>query len=302
VKALVVALAGALAASLAGTAEAAAPLIPGGKPIAAYAYMSPKVVLFGDPVHLDVTVLVDRKQVDPKTVRVEARLRPFLPSDRNRTKREIGNVTQFHFAVTFACVRTQCVPVARDRMFHFPRGTVSYVLRKHPGQRRSERFKLPLLLLLSQVNTTALQRLLSLTPGLRVPPYYHHLNPVPPPSYRVAPATLAGISSGAAAILFTAALFLFRRYARARRPAQVKAPTVAVPPLDQALAFLRHAQAEGDEVLVRKALERVAAELETDGSGDGLAREAHELAWAETQPPASEVEQLAERAEKAESE
>jgi hypothetical protein len=166
-----------------------------------------------------------------------------------------------------------------------------------PGRPRL-RFRLPLVLLLSQVNTTALQRLLSLNPGVRVVPYRHHLLPVPKPSYRIAPATLAGISSTAAAVLFAASL-LFRRYARARRPQRVEEPVFRVPPLEQALAFLRHAQADGDQVLVRKALERVAAELESNGGG-ALAGEAHELAWAETDPTADGVEQLVERAERPE--
>jgi hypothetical protein len=299
--AIVAALAVSLTASLAGTAEAAAPLLPAGKPVAVYAYMTPRVILFGDPLDLDVTVLVDRKLVDPKTVQVTATLRPFLPGDRSRTKRQIGNVTEFHFAVAFTCVRVQCVPVAQSRQFQFPRGTVTYRLWKHPGTPATERFRLPLVLLLSQVNTTALQRLLSLNPGQRIPPYRHHLLPVPKPSYRIAPATLAGISSAAAAVVFAASLLLFRLYARARRPVRIEEPVVRVPPLEQALAFLRHAQAEGDEVLVRKALERVAAELESDGGG-ALAREAHELAWAETDPPRGEVEQLVERAEQAEAE
>jgi len=289
-----------LAAPFGGPAQAAAPLIPTGKPVAVYAYLSPRVVLFGDPLRLDVTILVDGKLVDPKTVRVTARLRPFLPSERIRTKRRIGDVTEFHFAVTFTCVRVQCVPVAQNRQFQFPRGIVAYELRKRPRAPASERFRLPLVLLLSQVNTTALQRLLSLNPGARIPPYRHHLLPVPRLSDRLAPATVAGISSAAAFVLFGASLLLLRLYVRARRPVRIEAPVAAVPPLEQALAFLRHAQAEGDRVLVRKALERVAAELESDGGG-ALAQEAHELAWAETDPPPAEVEQLAERAEEAES-
>ena len=289
----------ALAASLTGTAHASAPLMPSGKPIAVYASLTPRVVLFGDPLRLDVTVLVDRKLVDPKTVRVTARLRPFVSGDRIQTKRRIGNVSEFHFAVTFTCVRVQCVPVAQSRQFNFPRGTVTYAVRKRPSVAATERFRLPLVLLLSQVNTAALQQLLRLTPGQRIPPYRHHLLPIPNPSYRIAPATLAGISSGAAAVLFAASLLFLRRYVRARRPVRIETPVVVVPPLEQALAFLRHAQAEGDDVLVRKALERVAAELESDGGG-ALAQEAHELAWAETDPPPGEVEQLLERAEKTE--
>jgi hypothetical protein len=289
----------ALAASFAGSARAAAPLMPAGRPIAVYAYLTPRVILFGDPLKLDVTVLVDRKLVDPKTVRVTARLRPFLPGERTRTKRQIGSVSEFHFTATFICARVQCVPVAQSREFQFPRGTVTYVVRKHPQVPATERFRLPLVLLQSQVNTTALEQLLRLNPGARIPPYRHHLFPIPKPSYRIAPATLAGISSGAAALLFAGSLLLFRRYARARRPVQIREPSVVVPPLEQALAFLRHAQDEGDEVLVRKALERVAAELESDGGG-ALAEEAHELAWAETDPPPGDVAQLVERAEKAE--
>jgi hypothetical protein len=285
----------ALGASLAGAAQAAAPLMPAGKPIAVYASMTPRIVLFGDPLRLDVTVLVDRKLVDPKTVRVNARLRPFVPGERTQAKRQIGNVSEFHFAVTFSCVRVQCVPVAQSRQFNFPRGTITYVMRRHPQVPATQRFRLPLVLLLSQVNTTALAQLLRLNPGQRIPPYRHRLLPVPKPSYRIAPATLAGISSAAAAVLFLASLLLFRHYARTRRPVRIEAPVVVVPPLEQALAFLRHAQAEGDEVLVRKALERVASELESDGGG-ALAQEAHQLAWAETDPPPGDVQQLAERA------
>src|SRR5205085_8216019 len=50
-------------------------------------------------------------------------------------KREIGNVTQFRFAIALTCLRTSCLAVARERNFQFPRGAVSYVLKRSEERR-----------------------------------------------------------------------------------------------------------------------------------------------------------------------
>ncbi len=69
-------------------------------------------------------------------------------------------------------------------------------------------------------------------------------------------------------------------------------------PLERALAVLAWAHARGDETLERKALERVAGELDDETPEpeiDELSRAARELAWSSRTPDDEDVEALSER-------
>jgi hypothetical protein len=278
-----------------GAAAETVPVLPHGTPIAIYAPLRPTVIGFGDSLHLDLTVAVDRKQVDPATVELEPRfppfdvVRPVRPSHRN-----LGELTLIRFPVVLRCIEYGCVPTAQTTLHHLRRGRVLYRLRDEPRTQRYLRLRLPAIDVVSAINPSLVQgsneRVL---PQLRISPYAAHIVPVPKPTYRLDPAVVVGGSAAAAGLFLVAALLLGGSYVRRRLPRRAARPTAT--PLEQALAFLVWAREQRDETVRRKALERIAGELGRNGAPPDLARTAHRLAWAEEGPQRDEFDALADR-------
>jgi hypothetical protein len=127
-----------------------------------------------------------------------------------------------------------------------------------------------------------------------------HLRPLPDVTYRVRPNVLAAVSlAGSIALLLLAVGLLFPALPRrlgVRRPAWLRRRVRPLTPLEQALARVRAAAANGgnDE---RRALEQLAVELAGSGEG-GLARDARRLAWSPGRPPAHGIEGLSDEVER----
>jgi hypothetical protein len=128
----------------------------------------------------------------------------------------------------------------------------------------------------------------------------YHVAPVAAPTYRVSPTTLFRLALGASIVALLGAALLGVRWYRLIRPRRLQASgTPAGTPLERALAVLAWAHARGDETLERKALERVAGELDVETpipEVDELSRAARELAWSARTPEDEEVETFSERA------
>jgi hypothetical protein len=121
-----------------------------------------------------------------------------------------------------------------------------------------------------------------------------HLRPLPAMTYRVRPGVLAAAAlAGSIALLLLAVGLLVPALPRrlgVRRPAWLKRRVRPLTPLEQALARVRAAAANGGED-ERRALEQLAVELAGTGEGD-LARNARRLAWSPQRPPADGIEEL----------
>jgi hypothetical protein len=308
-RALLVALAGAAllaAATLPHRAAAALPDYPSGtsvgegRPLKAYATITPQVHLFGDIVTARLAVVADTKWVDPERLRVSTGFEPYKAVRApQRTSNSVGRFEQVTWTWTLRCITTKCVPrVPPSERFHVFRFQTIHIRYVNANGKAAYGIDAtwPKVEVLSQVSpgvATFLQRTNHLN-------WRFHITPVAAPTYRVSPTVLSWLALGAGlAMLLVASAFGLRWY-RLMRPLKAYGPGEATgSTLERALAVLAWAHARGDETLERKALERVAGELAVETplhEADDLSRTARELAWSSRTPEDDEVETFSERA------
>jgi hypothetical protein len=291
--------AAAAALLLAAPAAAVLPLIPSGSavgdgvPLKAYASVSPTVHLFGDDLTARVAVVADTKWVKPLRLRVTAHFEPYTLVRRPTVLRlGDGRFMQMTWTWTLRCLTAQCIPSAppsdKYRVFRFRAAHVDYLDAK--GRRTfGITASFPKVEVLSQVSP-GVADFLSRHNSLN---WQYKLTPVGSPAYRVSPSLAFWGSLGLAAALAAAGLAVLGRWLLSFRR-----PSVAVPgtgsALDRALAVFFWARELGDETLQRKALERVADELETDGRE--LSEVARALAWSPGTPEDEDVQAISDRA------
>src|SRR5205823_6487070 len=89
--------------------------------------LSPRVLLFGDPLTARIDVLVDRHRIDPDLIRLQAPFPPFVPLSQTSSRRDRGDVTELRYTVTLQCLTIDCLPpLAEKRYFAFPSTQVVY--------------------------------------------------------------------------------------------------------------------------------------------------------------------------------
>lgn len=308
-RALLIALAGVAllaAATLPHRAVAALPnyssgtSIGEGVPLKAYATLTPQVHLFGDTVTARLAVVADTKWVDPERLRVSAGFEPYKAvRTPQRTSYSVGRFQQVTWTWTLRCITTACVPrVPPSERFHIFRFRTIHIEYVALNGKRAYGIDAtwPKVEVVSQVSpgvATFLERTKHLN-------WRYHVAPVAAPTYRVSPTTLFRLALGASIVALLGAALLGARWYRLIRPRRLQASgTPAGTPLERALAVLAWAHARGDETLERKALERVAGELDVETpipEVDELSRAARELAWSARTPEDEEVETFSERA------
>ena len=292
-KAALVVVAFLVVSPIAADGRAAAPLLPPGKPVLIFESLRPSVVLFGDTSRLRVTVLVNAHEVDPSSVRLHFRVAPLDATSPTKSRDDLGDgVTRIRFASTVRCFEVRCVPKGRYGFFHFPVGTVTYKAKRRQ-RAAAATFRPQAVEVLSRINQSALGAAITASSTQGTPIYAYHLSP-PAPSYRASPKALAAASFVVALALIGIAVFINRGLLRRPATGAVGAAPREVSELDRAVALVQTAQERNDELLLRKALERVAVELAATGD-DRLARDARELAWTETAPRDAPVADLVTR-------
>ena len=113
----------------------------------------------------------------------------------------------------------------------------------------------------------------------------------PPVTYSVSPDVLGWLLiAGAALLTLGAGWLIARSLAVVRRERPLRLPA-HLTPVERALALARHALDRGDVTGGRKALERLAAELERSGRDD-LALAAGRTAWSSGGPSVTSVDEL----------
>ncbi len=294
------ALVGALA--LAGPAAAASSLPPpyvkhtvvgGHFPVRVGASMTPTVAFFGDAVTATVTVLADRKWVNPARLRPVVNFVLYKPvAPPTRLERDTGRLIDIQWTWKLRCLSAKCVPITPPsdlaHIFHFPKAQIDYL---DSGGKVSW-------IALGQF--PAIQTMSNISPGIvswlnvnKTVKWQYQLTPAAV-SYRISPAVVFWIAILLSAICVAVAIAIATRWIlRQRSPAPVAAPVMGSS-LEQALTLFFWAGKHGDETLQRKALERVAAELPMDVSD--LSDETRELAWSSELPEEDEVEAISERA------
>jgi hypothetical protein len=271
-----------------------------GVPLKAYATITPQVHLFGDAITARLAVVADTKWVDPARLRVSTDFKPYtLVQLSTKATVEVGRFEQLTWTWTLRCITTECVPrVPPSEQFHVFRFQLIHIDYLTPSGKRAYGIDAtwPKVEVVSQVSP-GVAKFLQKTKHLN---WRFHVAPVAAPTYRVSPITLFRLALGAGIVALLGAAVLGMRWYRLIRPRRLQAPGTPVgTPLERALAVLAWAHARGDETLERKALERVAGELDVETpvpEVDELSRAARELAWSARTPEDEEVETFSERA------
>jgi hypothetical protein len=87
--------------------------------------VSPRLPAFGDRVTADLRVRVDRRQADPRSVRVTARFTPYRPlGPPAQRKSASGEMTVLRYRYVLDCLERACLP--RGKLFLFPSARVTY--------------------------------------------------------------------------------------------------------------------------------------------------------------------------------
>jgi hypothetical protein len=287
-------------------AAAALPNFPSGTsvgegvPLKAYATIAPQVHLFGDVITAHLAVVADTKWIDPARLRVSTDFKPYqLVHGSTKTTVRVGRFQQLTWTWTLRCITTACVPRAPpSERFHVFRFQLIHIDYLTPNGKRAYGIDAtwPKVEVVSQVSP-GVAAFLQKTNHLN---WRFHITPVAAPTYRVSPSVLFWLAFGAGVVLLlVASVLLWRWYRLIRPPRPQAAGGPGGTPLERALAVLAWAHARGDDTLERKALERVAGELDGETplpEVDELSRAARELAWSSRTPDDDDVETLSERA------
>jgi hypothetical protein len=245
--------------------------------------------LYGDILHARVDALVDRRVVDPDSVRLDAVFGRWIATPPSVSRHDVGGVARLTFDLSLACVSVDCLPpdpIRHGRMLvRFPPAALAYD-RVRGGSGRLT-LTWPRVDVASRMTPVDMAHLNPLDQ-----PPFHVSDLAAPVTYRVSPTLLVWLLCAAAGVLLAGAALLAVRFGRApvvaaAEPPAPPAPVRELTPLERALLLLERARERGGVPDQRRALEHLAGELRRSGE-DELAGSATTLAWAEP-PPAPDA-------------
>jgi hypothetical protein len=236
----------------------------------------PSTHLFGDRIEADLSLAIDRRLTDPKTVTVQASFAPYESiAKASRAAESVGHTTVLGFRFPIQCLAAACAPRAPSRSIDLRPARVHYVQQGHP---RSFSVRWPPVTTASRLSRRDLQQ----------PAFRASTSGLPAVAYRVHPRLLAWAAAvGAGVLAFVAAALLAGLWPQ--RTARRIAPAVVLDPLEAALL---RAESATDDVERRAALASVADELSTTDL-TALDARARRLAWSEQPPAADEARAFA---------
>ena len=247
--------------------------------------IAPSPLFFGDLVTARAQVLVNRRELDPDTVRLEAAFAPFSIVGRPQESRSTsGQTTSIDVRYTLQCLVEACLPqpggIALPKLqVHTRPGSDHLVTYNHSW---------PSVDVVSRVAPAALAT---------DPPPWRQQIALPAVSYRVKPGALAAALTIAAVLLALGAFALVvREVTRRRRLLHERARFRSA--LARALELARASAARGPDDR-RRALALLARVLAFDPNGGRrLAPAAARLAWGRSEPSATGLESLVDEIER----
>jgi hypothetical protein len=247
--------------------------------------IAPSPLFFGDLVTARAEVLVNRRELDPDTVRLEATFAPFSLVGRPRESRtDSGRTTSIDARYTLQCLVEACLPQAGGialpkLLVHTRPSSDNQVIYNHSWPRVD---------VVSRVAPAAL----SIDP----PPWRQQVA-LPAVTYRLEPGRLAAALTLAAALLVLCAFALVvREITRRRRMLLERARFRSA--LARALELARASATRGPDDR-RRALALLARVLAFDPNGGRrLAPAAARLAWGRSEPSTAGLESLVDEIEK----
>lgn len=257
--------------------------------LVARASVTPRRSLFGQVVTATVQVVVDPRRIDPKSVIVTGRFRPFELRDETSARSRVGRADVLTFRWALQCTVAACIPRgptgrALGAATSFSLRPAHLVARATDGRTVRRTVAWPVFGVQSRL--TAEDVALSL-PKIESP------LAAPAVSWRVRPVVVGAVASMLAALLLVGAALLVGSVALADgRPLRVLRIPSHLTPVERALRLAEHAARKGETDESRKALERLAVELRRQGA-TARAADAERLAWSNAQPTAETVTELA---------
>ena len=238
-------------------------------PLAVRATFDAPAVRFAGPIRARVVVVLDATRVDPDSLRIVDDLAPLTSLSPGRTTRTTrGNAITVTLERTFSCLSSSCVSPRGDATPALPQ--VRVTVGTLGGETLGMKATWPTLHVQGQVSKAQL--------GRSHPAFRADTTP-PPPSYRLAPSTLAWLLYGAAVVLALAGAALAGHEARGLARRRRGEPTVDE--LERALRLAREAESRPPPDR-RRALGLLARLL--DRRDRHLSGAASELAWSEPEP------------------
>ena len=243
--------------------------------------IEPRAHLFGDPVTAHVEVRFDKRRVRADRLRLDAVFRPYEQTGPERRQQsDLGDVTRLRVSYPLQCLARACSPGGPRRQMRFPPVRVHYAFRD-VRDRATATADWPPVDAVSRLGPFDIQEA-----------RWRADLDAPQVTYRASPGWLAVALGGSALALALGACLLAWRLLERRPEEEVDAaPAETRPPLERALEHVGLVSANGDVPGRRRALERLARELERVDEAT-LAVRARRLAWAPGQPERSEIDRL----------
>jgi hypothetical protein len=273
----------AAAAAVAGVLElgrsGSPPAIAPAESVSVRAVFEPAVVDFGDPVTAHVVVLLDRRAVQPSTLRITDDIAPLTTLSAPKTVPTIsGRLETVSITERVACLTDPCVA----RTVDFPRVRVSVSRRDRSVATAAASWR-PL-----QVNS----RVGAADLTASAPPFAADTT-LGSPGYRLSPSTAATVLDVVSAVAAAGAIALIALQLVALT--RTRRRTDTGDELERALRLVREAE-QRPVPDRRRALGRLARLLRAiDG---GLGRAASDLAWSEPGPERQAVDEFVTRVER----
>jgi len=255
------------------------------------ATLDPRTLLFGDTVRAMVDITLDRRRVDPDSVRVSADFTPWkVVEEPKRARRDSGSATHLRIVFVLRCLTSLCAPSGQLISVDLPAAKVAYAgPNGEVATRDAIELAWPRVGIYSRTSTSILE-----ARGSAIP-WRADLLSQPAASYRVSPTVVFALLL-AGGLLFAVCAVALVYFAWPRRaPAPPPEPELPLEPelspLEQALALLEDTMRADGAADRRRALELVAEVLEV--LEDDLAEAARSLAWSESAPQVEQTKDLA---------
>jgi hypothetical protein len=268
-----------VAATVAALAVGVAPAFAAA-PVEVSTSVSTRFLFFGDPVTARVTVLADRRQVDPASVGFTADFGDWTQLARTRTTTlSAGPFVRRSWSFEIACLQMGCLPNGRRLTLHVPRLTIT--AKRRDGSAVVVRREWPVLSVAPRFGPA---------PPNATPNFELDEN-LPVPTYRIGPTGLALGLDAAAAVLAAFGCWILVREARRLRPAR----TSEIAPLARALNFVR--QSKSRPIDDRRRAAGLLARTLADDPDPSLSVTAAHVAWSSGEPQPDRLEELAQMVE-----
>jgi hypothetical protein len=253
------------------------------QPISGETSLSRSAAMFADSVKATISLLIDRRRVDPERVGFNPRFRPYAVVGVPSVQRyDTGQLTHLKYTADLVCLTYECLPPGANRRVQFSPAEIFYS-RRSGGSRRTLQLAWNPFTLAARTTEADLNN----ADPFQQPSWRITTNPLAV-SYGISPGLLRGLLFALSGILFLCALVGLVALFRAVRARVRHAPTT---PLERAVVLVEQATQREDQPAKRKALELLSRELSHSGERD-LALTARELAWAEPTPVPSATQPL----------